>query len=556
MDFQWSGIMKIFAYRAWLVIAGCALLAACSSSTPPESGTSSAVTQLFTLEPTPDRSTLQKTATGYLATLLANPANEEITLVEANAELINNSTQHLAVTLPDGKTAQFNVRDFSSMAGGYEGWVGYKGSAWKLNNPSPAEIDFDPRYYLSIVRHGTQLVGNLIVDNQRYQLEYLGGRQHALIKVDSSKLPPEDSQGPQGHANEVSAVKTNLPPKSAHSTIRLLFVTTNQARANNPNYRAALILGLRDANQIAKNSQVAITYELAGFMDANHDETGRDFVTLLNDLTYRMPEVKVVRDRLRADLVSMLVANNELCGGGKPGPEKHLGFSAINCISSLAHEIGHNFGMSHSWNGESNTYTHGYQYKPASGSLRFRTQMAYDCSPACPRQMFFSNPRLSYQGHALGTVANHDVARAMNERRETVENFYPPFAGKKLLNIARFKLGLPACLTVTSSGALTFADCDSVREGDFWYWSNNARTTIRVQQGDASSCLQWTANGAAAGMGACSGMNSSFIFSGGGLIKFSVFGISNCLEGNERSDGPLFSNCSERDDVLWMALPY
>lgn len=547
--------MKIFAYRAWLVIAGCALLAACSSSTPPESGTSSPVKQLFTLEPTPDRSTLQKTATGYLATLLANPANEEITLVDANAELINNSTQHLAVTLPGGKTAQFNVRDFNSMAGDYEGWVGYKGSAWKLNNPSPAEIDFDPRYYLSIVRHGTQLVGNLIVDDQRYQLEYLGGRQHALIKVDSSKLPPEDSQGPQGHANEVSAVKTNLPPKSAHSTIRLLFVTTNQARANNPNYRAALTLGLQDVNQIAKNSQVAITYELAGFMDANHDETGKDFVTLLNDLTYRMPEVKVVRDRLRADLVSMLVANNELCGGGKPGPEKHLGFSAINCISSLAHEIGHNFGMSHSWNGESNTYTHGYQYKPASGSLRFRTQMAYDCSPACPRQMFFSNPRLSYQGQALGTVANHDVARAMNERRETVENFYPPFTGKKVANVARVKLGLPACLTVTSSGALTFADCGSISESNFWYWNNSLWTTIRVQQGDTSSCLQWTANGDAAGMGACSGMRSSFNFEDG-LIKFSLFGISNCLEGNERSDGPLFSNCSERDDVLWMALPY
>lgn len=417
--------MKISAYRAWLVIAGCALLAACSSSTPLESGTSSAVTQLFTLEPTPDRSTLQKTATGYLATLLANPANEEITLVDASAELINNSTQHLAVTLPDGKTAQFKLRDFTSVAGGYEGWVGYKPSAWKLNHPSPAEIDFDPRYYLSLVRHGTQLVGNLIVDDQRYQLESLGGRQYALIKVDSSKLPPEDSQGPKGHAKEISTVKTNLPPKSAHSTIRLLFVTTNQSRAKNPNYRAALTLGLQDANQITKNSQVAITYELAGFMDANHDEAGKNFVTLLNDLTYRMPEVKAERDRVRADLVSMLVANNELCGGGKPGPEKHLGFSAINCISSLSHEIGHNFGMSHSWDGESNTYTNGYQYAPASGSLRFRTQMAYECSPACPRQLFFSNPRLSYQGQAMGTVANHDVARAMNERREIVENFYP-----------------------------------------------------------------------------------------------------------------------------------
>ena len=546
--------MKIFAYRAWLVIAGCALLAACSSSTPLESGTSSPVKQLFTLEPTPDRSTLQKTATGYLATLLANPANEEITLVDANAELINNSTQHLAVTLPDGKTAQFNVRDFNSMAGDYEGWVGYKPSAWKLNHPSPAEIDFDPRYYLSIVRHGTQLVGNLIVDGERYQLEYLGGRQHALIKIDSSKLPPEDIQDPQGHANELPTVKTQLPPKSAHSTIRLLFVTTNQSRAKNPNYRAALTLGLQNANQITKNSQVAITYELAGFMDANHDETGRDFVTLLNDLTYRMPEVKVVRDRVRADLVSMLVDNYEYCGGGKPGPEKHLAFSAINCIPSLSHEIGHNFGMSHVWDGASNTYTHGYQYKPASGSLRFRTQMAPECSPVCPKQMFFSNPRLSYQGQALGTVANHDVARAMNERRETVENFYPPFTGKRIRSVERAKLGLPACLTVTSSGALTFADCGNISEGDFWYWNNNALTTLRVQLGDALSCLQWTANGEAAGMGACSGLRSNFSFAGG-VIKFSALGISNCMEGNGRSASPKFSYCYDRDDARWETIP-
>ncbi len=45
---------------------------------------------------------------------------------------------------------------------------------------------------------------------------------------------------------------------------------------------------------------------------------------------------------------------------------------------------------------------------------------------------YFSNPRLSYQGVPIGTMAHHDVARTINENRERVENTYDPFRGVEL----------------------------------------------------------------------------------------------------------------------------
>lgn len=448
--------MKVIFYRTWLISAGLALLAACSSTTPPTSETASGVTQLFTLEPTPDRSTLQKSATGYLASLLADPANEEITLVHANPALITRATRDLAITLPNGKQAQFYLREFNTNAEHYEGWVGYKPSEWKQKNPSPTEIDFDPQYYLSIVRHGTQLVGNLLVDGDRYKLVTVGDDKYILIKVDESKLPSEAEPELIDSVNEPPAITGVLQPKTERSIIRLLFVTTTQARAKNPNYRSALTLGLQDVNQIAINSHVAITYELAGFLDADLNEAGLSFADLLNSVAYRMPEVAAERDRLRADLVSMLVVNSEFCGAGKLGPSKRYGFSAINCIGSLAHEIGHNFGMNHHWNGSSKNYINGYRYRPETGSLRFRTQMAYDCNPSCPRKPFYSNPRLSYQGQPLGTAENHDVSRAMNERRETVEDFYPPPDRPKMIESSE----QASCMQAEADGTVSLVPCD------------------------------------------------------------------------------------------------
>ncbi|MFP3500377.1 peptidase M72 family protein, partial [Pseudomonas sp. SIMBA_059] len=79
----------------------------------PVSTTVSTAAQLFSLQPTQDRATLQQTAQGYLATLLADPANAEVTFIKMDPAVVSKQMQVLAVTLPDGKTAQFHLREYN-----------------------------------------------------------------------------------------------------------------------------------------------------------------------------------------------------------------------------------------------------------------------------------------------------------------------------------------------------------------------------------------------------------------------------------------------------------
>ncbi|MGO3984793.1 M12 family metallo-peptidase [Pseudomonas sp. SAS7] len=415
----------------WVVIglgASLAMTSACSSSTASDNNTSSTVRQLFTPEPTPDRSILRKTASGNLVTLLADPANQEITLVDVDPTVVSNNTKSLMVTLPDGKAAQFNLHDYKTITPGIDGWVGYKSSEWKKQHSSgPTEIDIDPLYYLSLVREGNTVVGSVIIDGQRYRLETLAPGKYAFIKVDESKLPPEAE--PLVGVSENNKMARTVTPASEHSIIRVLMVSTNEARAANSSYRAAMAGALQDANAYMANSRVNITYELAGYFDADYEETGKS--SQLGDLkaTSRPlgASVAPVRDALRADLVTMYSTTRAYCGMGYLTSGRTTGFSVVACLSSMGHELGHNLGATHNWepgdNERNPPYMFGYPY---TGTPRFRTQMSYDCSGGtCPKVPYHSNPRITYQGVALGTVEHHDAARRFNERRETVENFYP-----------------------------------------------------------------------------------------------------------------------------------
>ncbi|MDD1994146.1 reprolysin-like metallopeptidase [Pseudomonas putida] len=415
-----KNICKVLVLGAILTMAS-----ACSSLTSSDNGTSSAVQQLFTLEPTPDRNALQKTATGYLATVLADPSTQEITWIKVNPALVSNETQALAVTLPNGKTAAFNLRDFNTLTAGIEGWVGYTPSTWKQTHApaSSAEMDNDPFYYLSIAKQGSRIVGNLVVEGQRYRIDPVGEGQYALVKVDESKLPPE-GEPIRAIEGSIKASPASSAPASTHSIIRVLFVSTNQSRTKYPDYRLRVAQALQDANQYLRNSQVEVTYQLAGYYDANYNETG-SYGAQLGELKGANTDlgraVYLQRDALRADLVSMLSTFSEVCGVAyQPASGKQLGYSVFSCIGgTLAHELGHNLDGGHGLAGTdpSKGYNHGYEH----ASPKFHTIMRTSHG-AIP---YFSNPRIQHQGVAIGTVQNHDNARRFNEYRETVANFYP-----------------------------------------------------------------------------------------------------------------------------------
>ena len=400
-----------------MFFGGCSIserTVAAANSTPP---------QLFTLEPTPERNVLQKTASGYLATLLGDPANAEVTLVKIDPARVSQQTQDLAVSLPDGKTAQFHLRDFTTLKSGIDSWVGYKPSAWKATHAASAsEIEYDPFYYLSLVREGDKLVGNLIVEGQRYRLDSIGSGRYVLIKVDESKLPPDGDPlvAPAGVARDDTKVKL---PQSAHSVIRLMFLATNQRKAANPWWWLDLLLAMSDANQYMKNSDVQITYQWAGNFFGDYDETGRSSSQQLGDIGKAQPfasQVLSMREELRADMVLMYTTEPSVCGRAYISTGKDSAHSIVTCPRSLAHELGHNIGALHKQGETGNVPEYAYGYETPLFNLHTQMVASRDALPN------FSNPRVTYLGMPLGDSKFNDVARRFNERRETVENFYPP----------------------------------------------------------------------------------------------------------------------------------
>ncbi len=418
------------AFKTSLAATMLILLLGCSDQKPAAAAALSAPPQLFVLAPTPSHDSLPRSSANELARLSADPAAAEVAFVRLAPELVSQRNEDLTVSVPGKKTVQFHLRDFTAITPEIFGWVGYTPSAWKQAHPdSPAEIANDPMFFLSLVREGNNVLGDLTLDGQHYRLQPIGSGLHVLVKVDESKLPPESEPRISGVAAQ--APEASEIAKSAHSTIRVMFVVTDQRKALSPNYKADLALALNNANQYMKSSDVQITYELAGYYDGGYDETGRSYNQQLDDLRLAKPfadKVLAQREALGADLVSMYSTAPQYCGLAWLTASKAQAHSVISCSSSLAHELGHNLGVNHGWkpgDPERNPpYMHGYQHDEAP---IFRTIMT-GTNGAIP---YFSNPRLQYQGVPMGTVYHNDAARRFNERRQVVEDFYPPLASPK-----------------------------------------------------------------------------------------------------------------------------
>ncbi|MFJ5283517.1 zinc-dependent metalloprotease family protein [Pseudomonas sp. NPDC088429] len=387
--------------------------------------------QLFKLEPAMERTTMQASARGKLAELLAAPTSADVRLVKVNPSLVASGTQEVSIPLTDDKSVSYHLNKFEKSDKGLDVWIGEVPSDRKKRFPSDEEVDLDSLNSATIVRDGDELYGTLRVAGQIYTLEKVENGQHVLVKVDESKFAPEGEpivlKGVVEPAQPLGASPDTTGP------IRVLIVTTVQSRGLS---EAEIANAFSLANQANAATGIQGTFQYAGRYNSNYNETGdsrNDLGNLknVNHAGLGVPTTQA-RNANRADMVALITQNaKDVCGIAFAGVavDRTGVFSLTNrsCISNYTfhHELGHNMGGYHNWEPgapvSDPSYANGYRIPG-----KFRTIMSYACTTqACSQINQWSSPRVTYQGVPLGTEQYHDVARRVHERWATVRDFYP-----------------------------------------------------------------------------------------------------------------------------------
>ena len=370
--------------------------------------------------------------------LSGNRATTSLRVVQADASLISEQTDVLPLGLGDLGTAfkQYSRRN----PDGTQVWYGTLGKRFglvdTLRYKATGEIADDPNNSVMIVRQGNQMSGTIRANGQLYTLQPLAKGGHVIARIDESRMPADHpaaytdmwraslAQHPQVKA--AAARATALAPV----TVRVMVVFSNAAATAVGNTTTKANLAISESNQGFANSGANVTFQLAGVYTANY--TNSSFETDLSRFSGTsdgyLDSYHATRNSITADVNVLITTNTTYCGLGYLNSTAATAFSvtSYSCMTgyySFAHEIGHNFGARHDPATDPSTtpvaYAHGYR----SPTNAWRTIMAYNCSPSCPRINYWSNPAKTYGGQAMGTAATSNNTRQLNERVATVAAF-------------------------------------------------------------------------------------------------------------------------------------
>jgi hypothetical protein len=293
-----------------------------------------------------------------------------------------------------------------------------------------------------LVVHDGKVTGSINSGTETYKVTPLGDGQHAIIKFDASRLPPEHppsfiERERRGDAAPIPQQPRDLAPDAAPIQIDVLVAYTPSAAAQVADIAALVQLAVDEANQSYVNSKINQQLRLVYSYQVNYNEAGKSYDTIVADLAGKsdgnMDEIHQLRDQYGADLVALIVNQSAFCGMADAiMATEDKAFAAVyySCATgyySFAHELGHLMGARHDPANDPSTnpfaYGHGFQ----EGTAAWRTIMAYQCaSKPCTRLQYWSNPNVSYGGGPMGSAATHDNARVLNQTAATVAAFRNP----------------------------------------------------------------------------------------------------------------------------------
>ncbi len=288
----------------------------------------------------------------------------------------------------------------------------------------------------TLVVRGDRVTGTIRSGKELYRIRPIGSGLHALIEIDQSKFPqdhPPTFKEKELQRYEFSP-RDRLQADAQTVTVEVLVAYTPSAESADGNIAGTIQLAIDETNQSYKNSGINARVHLAHTHKVKFREQGSSFNMILARFASTgdgpMDEIDGLRSLHAADVAVLLINQTAFCGLARTiRAAAGSGFAIVHydCATgnySFGHEIGHLQGARHNPEVDSATtpfaYGHGYQY----GSS-WRTIMAYDCSPSCPRLQYWSNPNVSYGGVAMGTTATHNNARVLNETASTVGSFRP-----------------------------------------------------------------------------------------------------------------------------------
>ena len=332
-----------------------------------------------------------------------------------------------------------------------------------------------PGSHVTLVYGDGVLIGNITRPGSAYRVMSTPAGVQVVEEVDPKAFPPEleptpipDSDG--GFSLMPGQMGSVTAAADSGARFDLLVVYTTAAR-NAAGGTAAIQnlinLGVSETNTAYANSGIIPRLRLVHTAEVTYTESGNletDRNRLQNPSDGHMDNVHTLRNTYGADLVKLVVSTSSggacgiaylMCGSNPAFESNAFSVTARNCISpnyTFGHELGHIMGSNHAPDDPTGCGAFSYSFGYKDPLDRFRTVMAYDCSPTCPRVLHFSNPSVFYNGWVTGTSTQNN-ATSINNVRTVVANFRQEVTP-----------------TPVYEGYLDTANCRSING---WAWNQN-----------------------------------------------------------------------------------
>lgn len=293
-------------------------------------------------------------------------------------------------------------------------------------------------------------------DGKVYQIRTDESGKQWSVEIDQSLFPNDERDSVPVATPEPTAVAdSNTIASDDGSTIDVLVLYTTAARmaaGGTTAIQQLAQLGIAETNTSYSNSAIIQRVRLVAALEVAYSEASAGIATDLSRMRITsdgfLDEASTLRESYGADIVSLWVDTAEAtCGVGyvlpnvtsTPTALSTAGFNVVelDCATgnyTFGHEMGHNMGANHaksdldtSGDAPVGVFPYSNGYKQTGGTDRFRSVMAYNCTPSCPRIQYFSNPLVNY--HLLPTgvegssADSADNALTLNTTRTIVSNF-------------------------------------------------------------------------------------------------------------------------------------